>query len=333
MHKSTEGSESKACCTSEEKASVNDSPCTSETFLSKYNARRISFLERLPRELRDTIYDYTFEHTVKHRSDTNDHVTFHFHAPIPNLQMVSRQFTAEYDERYKSLWPDGTVLTIVNDSQYSRRSWKGACPRLATRCTVLKTSRTLFDGCDKHDFESLYALYKKVFTHCNDVSVLVPELPHLRQVDVSFNCEFLHHYHIIAQLLQCRLLCDIFETLPREGTYELCYQGLTYPLPRNLRKLDVPDIDILSPSVTLVAWTGAPHRKYLGHRELEQRLRVEEAVLEAWKAVHRYTLWESQNVLRKAEGSSLRAPPRKRKSSFARFVLGRLARGLLTDDS
>jgi len=327
--KAAEDNESKACYTSEIKASADDLHLTSKIFSSNDSAGCTSFFAILPRELRDAIYDYTFEHTVKHRSDTDDDVTFHFHAPISNLRLVSRQFTADYDERFKSLWPDGTVLTIFNNSQHSRRSWKGACPRLATRCTVLKASRTLFDGCDKHDFESLYALYKKVSTHCKDVSDLVADLPHLRRVDVNFNCEFLHHSHIIAQLLQCRLLCDIFETLPREGTYELCYQGLTYPLPRNLRKLDVPDIDILDAPVTLVAWTQASQRKYLAHRELEQRLQVEAAVLEAWKTVHGCTLWESQNILRKAKDR--RATPTKRKIPSARSFSKKLTCGLLRD--
>jgi hypothetical protein len=221
------------------------------------------------------------------------------------------------------------VLSIDNNSQNSRQSWKGACPRLATRCRAVKTSRTLFDGCDKHNLETLYALYKKVASHCKDLSALVADMPHLRRVDVSFNCESLRHSHIIEHLLRYFQERGVFETLRTEGTYELRYKGLTYPLPRNLRDLDVPNIHILRAPFTLVAWTQASRREHLGYREFEQRFRVEEGVLDAWKVVHGCTLWESQNISRRTKGR--RASPAKQKPSVSRFSLKRLACGLLTD--
>jgi hypothetical protein len=266
MQKPVKDNKRETSYTVEDQVSINAPSSTSETQTPNSNVGGRPFFGTLPRELRDAIYDYTFEHMVTHQSETDDNVTFHFHAPISVLRLVSRQFTVEYDERYRSSWPDGSVLSIDNNSQNSRQSWKGAYPRLATRCRATKTSRTLFDGYDKHNFETLYSLYKKVSSHCKDLSALVTDMPHLRRVDVSFNCESLRHSHIIEHLLRYLQERGVFETLRTEGTYELRYQGLTYPLPRNLRDLDVSNIHILRAPVTLVAWTQASRREHLGYR-------------------------------------------------------------------
>ncbi|KAM0709457.1 hypothetical protein Q7P35_003496 [Cladosporium inversicolor] len=90
-----------------------------------------SFFEILPRELRDAVYEYTFEHVVKQQPGTDKDVTFYFHAPFSNLRLVSRQFTAEYDERYMNFSPRNTLLSIVNNSQNSRRHWHALVEELA----------------------------------------------------------------------------------------------------------------------------------------------------------------------------------------------------------
>jgi hypothetical protein len=53
-----------------------------------------------------------------------------------------------------------------------------------------------------------------------------------------------------------------------EGSCELRYQGLTYPLPRNLRELDVPNIHILDAPVTLAIWTPTSQSVLIGQRDL-----------------------------------------------------------------
>jgi hypothetical protein len=85
--------------TVENQVSINARSSTPETRTPNSNVGGRPFFETLPRELRDAIYDYTFEHMVTHQPEIDGDVTFHFHAPISVLRLVSRQFTVEYDER------------------------------------------------------------------------------------------------------------------------------------------------------------------------------------------------------------------------------------------
>jgi hypothetical protein len=270
----------------------------SEAATPHTSAGTISFLDVLPRELRDAVYDYTFEHVVRRKPDTDDDVTFHFHAPVSNLRLVSRQFTAEYDERYKAFSLRNPSLTIVNDSQDCRRNWYLEVPRLATRCTELKTIRTLFDGRDEHTELAQRDILQKFLTNFHNTAVLVKRMPRLRRVEMRFNFESLHHSDYLEELLRLFSRLALFRSWPVEGKYELRYEGLTYPQPDRLLELGVPNIGILDAPVTLASWNQASLTELIDRRELEQRLRVEAAVLGAWKAKHGCSLWESKRSLR-----------------------------------
>jgi hypothetical protein len=194
----------------------------------------MSFLDVLPRKLCDAVYDFTFEHVVERRSDTGNDVTFHFHAPVSYLRLVSRQFMAEYDERYKAFSPRNPLLTIVNDSRDCRRNWHLECPRLATRCTELKTIRTLFDGRDEHTELAHRDILQKLLTNFQNTAVLFKRMPHLHRVDMRFNFESLHHSEYLEELLHLFSRLAIFRSWPMEGVYELRYEGLTCPQPGEL---------------------------------------------------------------------------------------------------
>ena len=260
----------------------------------------MSFFAALPRELRDAVYDYTFEHVVKQPSDTDDGVTFHFHAPVSNLRFVSRQFTAEYDERYKALPPRNSLLTIVNNSRDNRPTWHSGCPQLATRCRELKTIRPLFDGRDEYTWPAKEAILRKFLTHFHTTAALLKRMPLVQRVDVRFDFESLDHSGSPEELPFLFQQLSFFRIWP-VGKYEIRYQGLKHPHPDKLRELQVPNIDILDTPITLVTWTQALQTEQVDRRELEQHLRVEAAVLEAWKAKHGCSLWESRRLLREPE--------------------------------
>ena len=297
---------------------------TSETFAS---AGGRPFFDIFPRELRDTIYEYTFEHFVRQNLRDGEDLIFRFRAPVANLRLISRQFTAEYDERLSAR---KSVLYVVNNSRNISRTWKVSCPRLAIRCKELKTTHALFDGCDEFAVGMYCDVMAKVISHWENTLAIAAALPHLRRVDVIFNCESLRHLPRPEGFsTYMSLLKDVgrLRKLPKEGKYKLCYQGLTYPLPRNLRELDVPNIHILEAPVTLATWTQASKREQIDPEDLKQRLRVEAEVLETWKVVHGCTLWDSQSTLRKLEYRRP-APPKRRLSSF-RTILRELLCGLL----
>jgi hypothetical protein len=115
---------------------------------------------------------------------------------------------------------------------------------------------------------------------------------------MRFNFESLHHSDYLEELLRLFSRLALFRSWPVEGKYELRYEGLTYPQPDRLLELGVPNIGILDAPVTLASWNQASLTELIDRRELEQRLRVEAAVLGAWKAKHGCSLWESKRSLR-----------------------------------
>lgn len=260
----------------------------------------MSFFGVLPRELRDAVYDFTFEHIVKQPSDTDDDVIFHFHAPVSNLRLVSRRFTAEYDERYKAFSPRNSLLTIVNNSQNNRPTWHSGCPQLATRCRELKAIRFLFDERDEYTWAAQENTLRKFLTHFRSIAALLKRMPLVQRVDMRFDFESLDHSGYPKELPYYFQRLSIFRALP-VGKYEIRYQGLKHPHPDKLRELQVPNIDILDAPITLVTWNKALQTEQVDRRELEQHLRVEAAVLEAWKAKHGCSLWESRRLLREPE--------------------------------
>jgi hypothetical protein len=165
----------------------------------------------------------------------------------------------------------------------------------------LKTIRTLFDGRDEHTKLAQRDILQKLLTNFQNTAVLVKRMPPLHRVDMRFNFESLHHSEYLEELLHLFSRLAIFRSCPMEGVYELRYEGLTCPQPGELRELGVPDIGVLDAPVTLVAWNQVSQTELIDRRELEQRIRVEAAVLEAWKVKHGCTLWESKRLLRETE--------------------------------
>jgi hypothetical protein len=92
-----------------------------------------SFFEILPQEIRDSIYEHTFDHEVTRHSY---HMRFQAH--LPHLRLVSRQFKREYEKRspsntepvvtdqtlpFQELYPDtGLVLSFLPPPFTSRRA-------------------------------------------------------------------------------------------------------------------------------------------------------------------------------------------------------------------
>lgn len=303
--KPAKGKDQETTHSAEEKASTICPPFTSEASTANTSAEGTSFFGVLPRELRDAVYDYTFEHFVKQQPDTDDGVTFHFHAPVSNLRLVSRQFRAEYDERYKTFSPRNILLTIVNKSRDGRRHWHSECPKLASRCRELKTICSLFDGRDEYTEFTHRDILRKLLTHTHNTTMLVQCMPNLRRVDMRFDFESLQHSGHPEDILRLFHRLALFKTWPVEGKYELYYQGLTQPQPDKLRELRVPNIDILDAPIVFASWNQAEQIEQIDLRELELRIRVEAAVLDAWKAKHGCTLWESKKLLREKDQSSV----------------------------
>jgi hypothetical protein len=95
-----------------------------------------------PREIRDSIYEHTFDHEM-----TRHLYHMRFQAPLPHLRLVSRQFKQEYDEQS----PTNTSLFVTDQSQPLGFFYPDAViaglvlPRLATRCTVVHITQNLQD--------------------------------------------------------------------------------------------------------------------------------------------------------------------------------------------
>ena len=327
IHKPAKAEDRETDLKVEEEVSSKGPPSTLESSIPRTIAGGTSFFRALPRELRDAVYDYTFEHFVKQQSDTDDDVTFHFHAPVSNLRLVSRQFTAEYDEHYRTFPPRNTLLSIVNNSRGNRQIWYGVCPQLATRCRELKTIRTFFDGGDEYTGTAHHDVLQKFLTHFHNTVVLVKSMPNFRRVDMRFDFESLHHAGYPDKLLYLFHRFSILSTWPAEGRYKIRYQGLTYPQPDKLLELRVPNIDILDAPIVPGTWNQALQMEQVDRRELEQHLRVEAAVLDAWKAKHGCTLWKAKGCL----GKRSRATSSRRRPLLACLVLRGAVCKLRTD--
>lgn len=188
---------------------------------------------------------------------TDDGVTFHFHVPVSNLRLVSRQFTAEYDERYKTLSSKKSILSIVINSRNNCRIWYSVCPQLAFRCRESSTTRTLLDGSDEYTETALRDVLKKSISHFHNTTILAKCMPHFYRVNMRLDFESLHQSGYPGDLLPLFQKLTFSKSWPTDGKFELHYQGLTYPQPDKLRELNVPNIDILDSPITLATWNPA----------------------------------------------------------------------------
>jgi hypothetical protein len=148
-------------------ASPNDAPAATTGTNSK-----IGFFD-LPRELRDEIYDLTFEHN---RTATQGRETMELsvRAPQPHLRLVNKQFTSEYDERSPST--DNICLFITGGSPtgnlLSARGFTYAAQASAVNITLT------FDPFD-------HSLHEYVPTICFWLFDLFKDLPHVKTVNLE----------------------------------------------------------------------------------------------------------------------------------------------------
>ena len=76
IHKPAENDDREIIHKAENEVSAEGPPSTSEVLTPDASAGIRSFLEVLPRESRDVVYYYTFEHVAKQHSDEGDDVTY-----------------------------------------------------------------------------------------------------------------------------------------------------------------------------------------------------------------------------------------------------------------
>lgn len=114
---------------------------------SSINRYDKSFFDVLPRELRDRIYEHTFEHGSK-----DEYYRYQFRAPQLHLRLVSRQFMQEHDEQT----PDDATLFITGRNDRltcapTKFPSRPKLPLLAARCTSAEIVHHIGDTDAFHD--------------------------------------------------------------------------------------------------------------------------------------------------------------------------------------
>jgi hypothetical protein len=259
-----------------------------------------SFFDILPRELRDDIYDHTFDH----EATLPEIYHMRFQAPLPHLRLVSRQFKHEYDERS----PKDTTLFVTDQRLPSKKlpfvdKASMLLPRLATRCTVLHFTHNLQD---QTVMEAGDILGRRVAWFCGPLGHwLAFRLPHLQ--DVHIKCSF----NFVQNLAKSRLHFrprEVLRRLAREYMRHLSKLGIvtriewshlgisSHGIPSQLM-LDLPSLESLTESVALGRYER-PSRcfdtKWELHEDLiEQRSAAEAVFLAAWETKHGCSFRES----------------------------------------
>lgn len=258
-----------------------------------------TFFEVLPRELRDRIYEFTFDHNIK---DT--YYRYQFKAPRPHLRLVSRQFMHEYDEQT----PDNSTLFVTAcTNRFERpRSDVNRLPLIATRCTAADVMMYTGDteGFARDVTSEQDHVLSTMVAQLNFLDCIIDFLPRLEDLRIALNLNFAQSFNIVHEHLEncvdcLRLLCEARYTrlsnLPN-NTLEIRHLELDFPNLPSCLTSDIPSSDILKRTAILgTFWLslghGEKHMKY--EDELEQRTYVEAAVLTAWEAQHGCTLSES----------------------------------------
>ena len=271
---------------------------------SSINRDGKSFFEVLPRELRDCIYEHTFDNDMK------DHCyRYRFRAPQPHLRLVSRQFMHEYDEQA----PHDTALFVTGRNDrlicipYGLLG-DSAPPRLAGRCTSACTVQNIGEtdvfqeDIDNEKDRVLRSLDERI----NDFCDFIESFPSLQQVDIQFNLNFVQSFDIVYERMTDFL--DAFRHENGESylspnvLVEVRHLNLNFPfLPVSLTS-GVQDFDALKYPATLATFYyshGCEEETTMYEVEIEQSGEVEAALLAAWKSQHECSLIEAA---RKAAG-------------------------------
>lgn len=258
-----------------------------------------SFFDVLPRELRDRIYEYTFDNDVR-----DGHFRYQFKAPQFHLRLVNRQFMHEYDEQTPL---ETTLYVSARTNQFERTSLgpSDGLPSLATRCTAADV--TLYIG----DTEGLATDLKgehwfvqgSLFDRLFNIERFIGLLPRLEDIRVQLDLNFARSFDTIHELTNTWLLKfrHYYQNPSRERSYEpntdfeLHHLGLGYPdLPSCLTS-NIPNSEILQRPAILAAFSVSYGRvkKEVRHRQVKRRTRVEATVLAAWESQHGCTLSQS----------------------------------------
>jgi hypothetical protein len=264
---------------------------------SSINKDDKSFFDVLPRELRDRIYKYTFDHDF-----SDEYYRYQFRAPQPHLRLVSRQFMREYDEQT----PKNATLFITG------RNDRFTCtpaefpnapklPRLAARCTSAEMEQHIgeTDAFRQYIDDEEYEVCSSLNARINELYDFIESLQSLQQVKVQFNLNFVKTFDTIYDRMGYYL--DPFRYHNGESlldpniTIELRHLDLNYPnLPASFTS-DIPGFDVLKQSATLATFYYSPgclEKKTKYDAEIKHRGTVEGAVLTAWKSEHECTLVE-----------------------------------------
>lgn len=240
-----------------------------------------SFFEVFPRELRDKIYDFSFDHEAE-RYDYN----MQFSAPFPHLRLVSRQFKQEYDQ----LLPSKTTLVVSDHNT----KFHGVCPRLgrviyvpslATRCTALHFTQNMQDSWDPPSLTHLIRMLRKHFRSIEQN--FTRRLDHLQEIHVRLDFNFVKTFwllhgepgdglaHFISSYCP-----ETWKNFKKVVTIELCHPGLTYPSPPGRLTSSIPDAACLDELATLgtIQYRDGHTEAKIHYDTIEQRSTVEKAI-------------------------------------------------------
>jgi hypothetical protein len=260
-----------------------------------------SFFDILPCEIRDSIYEHTFDREVISHS-----YQMRFQAPLPHLRLASRQFKQEYDERS----PTETSLFVTDQTLPFKELYPNArlvLPRFATRCTAVHFTLNLRDQAVEEPME----LMDELVYHCDPINWwhLDQELPRLRDVNVNSNFNFVQNLERLFFHYGQTYVCDWFAEhywprgihqigpVRRITTVEFSHLGLSsHSVPGQLM-LDLPSSDSLTQPAALDKFESKDSSENFEmefHEDvIEQRSAAEAVFLAAWETKHGCTFSES----------------------------------------
>jgi hypothetical protein len=199
-----------------------------------------SFFGMLPRELRDKIYDLTFDYEIE-----TDSYLLQFRASLPHLRLISRQFKDEYDEQT----PRNATFSITDRGPLPptlrHEILVLSPPRLATHCTALEITQNMYDTPHTNSSQLRTLLHFRCATL---TPFITQHLPNLRRVHIRANFNFARNFDLIddpAAPFEDAL--DAFR-----GWYDVSALGNSIEATIELRHLDVfrsSDFRDLAPSV------------------------------------------------------------------------------------
>jgi hypothetical protein len=258
------------------------------------------FFEIFPQELRDSIYDCTFDHEVTRHS-----LHMRFQAPLPHLRLVSRQFKHEYDERS----PKDASLFVTDQRLPLQELYLDArlvLPQLATRCTVVHFTQNLRDQAVEAPME----LIDELRSYCDSIDWYFElDVTRLRDIHVKVNFNFVQNLERLLSHCGEASVCDWFAERygPREiyqissgrrtTTFEFSHLGMSsHSVPGPLM-LDLPSSEAIIQPATLGKCecrdTSEEFEMKFHEDVIEQRSAAEAVFLAAWEIKHGCTFRES----------------------------------------